>query len=583
MKNRVLCPLIYKVSNQGMGIPMVSLNKASIKVRILTIPGLAALGLIIFSVISVLEVRSSQMETHKIQMHSLLESGISITDSFHAKVLAGEMTEADAKAKALEALGMMRYDGGNYLFVFKPDGELLMHPFRQKDVGKNFLDYKDPAGQFVYRILIDGAKTGAGYVEYVARHPGVETDFAPKLSHVMTYAPWGWIISTGVYIDDVEAATRKAVTNVVLVMLALMMPILFVSLKIGFGIARRVRRQSESMLQLAQGHLDIEIDTSGNQDEIGEMAQAMTVFKNNFIENETLQAREREALEGREKRALTLQSLTKDFENNVATLLSGIAVASNQLESTASSMNDIAQQTTHQTVTAGGATERASTNVGTVAAAAEQLSASIREIGSQMVQSSQVARNAETEAESTNAIVRGLADSSTKIGQVVSLIRDIASQTNLLALNATIEAARAGDAGKGFAVVANEVKSLANQTSKATEEIAKQIDGVQESTQSAVDAIEAIVARIGEITQISTSISSAVEEQAAATGEIARNIQEVAHNTHQVSDNIDDVAKAATKTDEAASDVLSASKEMREQATRLELEVMKFLVGVRGA
>ena len=229
------------------------------------------------------------------------------------------------------------------------------------------------------------------------------------------------------------------------------------------------------------------------------------------------------------------------------------------------------------------AAEQASTNAQTVATAAEELSASISEISSQVAQSTKISGKAVETAAATNASVQGLADAAQKIGEVVQLINDIASQTNLLALNATIEAARAGDAGKGFAVVASEVKSLANQTARATEDIAQQVNAIQGATRHAVDSIKGISDTIGQINEIATAIASAVEEQGAATQEIARNIQQASHGTNEVSTNIVEVTKAAGETGSAATQVLAAAGEVSEQSERLKSEVDSFLVAVRAA
>ncbi|HEX9791060.1 MAG TPA: PAS domain-containing methyl-accepting chemotaxis protein, partial [Kiloniellales bacterium] len=254
-----------------------------------------------------------------------------------------------------------------------------------------------------------------------------------------------------------------------------------------------------------------------------------------------------------------------------------VSSSSQELQSTAQSMASTAEETSRQSEAVAAASEEATTNVQTVASAAEEMSKSIEEIGQQVERSSSIASRAVSEADRTNVTVEGLAEAAQKIGEVVELISNIASQTNLLALNATIEAARAGDAGKGFAVVASEVKSLANQTAKATEDIAAQISGMQEATKGTVDAIKGIGKTISEISEIASGIASAVEEQSAATQEISRAVQEAASGTQEVSTNITSVNSAAVETGKSAGDVLSAAQELAKQGDVLRAEISKFL------
>jgi len=279
----------------------------------------------------------------------------------------------------------------------------------------------------------------------------------------------------------------------------------------------------------------------------------------------------------REERGKALQAMTRAFDQAVTGVLDAVARAAADMSGVAQTMSANAEQTKRQALSVAGASDEASGSVQTVASAAEELSASIREIARQVEQSGVASKVASEEAGHTNSMVRSLAESSTKIGAVVSLINDIAAQTNLLALNATIEAARAGDAGKGFAVVANEVKHLATQTARATDEIGGLISSVQAQTLEAVDAIASIVARIGDINQISAAIASAVEEQAAATAEIARNIQHAASGTSEVSSTIGGVTQAATETGHAAEKVLVASSSLVEDSAALRGVVTRFL------
>jgi len=353
---------------------------------------------------------------------------------------------------------------------------------------------------------------------------------------------------------------------------------------IASGITRGVSAMTQAMTSLASGNTEVEIPARENRDEIGKMAGAVQVFKDNAIEKNRLEAEqvERERRMAEEKQA-AMHKMAAEFEASVGQVVSQVSSAATQMESSSAAMSATAEETTRQAAAVAAASEQASANVQTVASAAEELSGSIAEISRQVTQASEIASRAVKEAEQTNVKVQGLASAANKIGEVVSLITDIAEQTNLLALNATIEAARAGDAGKGFAVVASEVKNLANQTAKATDEIGAQITGIQSATQEAVSAIESITKTISQINEVNSGVASAVEEQGAATQEIARNVEQAATGTQEVSSNIGGVSQAASETGAAAEQIKGAAAELSQQSEHLRVEVDKFLTEVRAA
>jgi methyl-accepting chemotaxis protein len=327
----------------------------------------------------------------------------------------------------------------------------------------------------------------------------------------------------------------------------------------------------------------VEVAGVDRRDELGVLARAVQVFKENAIRADALSAEQRAEQERKEQRQKTIDASIRSFEIAVGGLLQTLTASATKLNGTAQSMSATSEQTSRQATAVAAASEEASTNVQTVASAAEELSSSITEISRQVAQSTKITKQAVDEADKTNQSVQGLAQAAQKIGDVVKLINDIAGQTNLLALNATIEAARAGEAGKGFAVVASEVKNLANQTAKATEEIAAQIGAIQEATKGAVAAIQGIAKTIGEVSEIATGIASAVEEQGAATQEIARNVQQAAAGTNEVSQNITGVTQAAGETGTAATQVLSAAGELSKQSDLLRGEVDQFVSQIRAA
>jgi len=382
---------------------------------------------------------------------------------------------------------------------------------------------------------------------------------------------------------SIESTAYTSFLLLAVVTLILMLLTAAVVYSIVTGITRPITNMTSAMNILAEGNNEIEIYYVGQRDEIGEMAKSVQVFKENAIEKARLTAEQTVENEKREARAQHIDELCKKFDGNISGVVGAVSAASNEVELSAVSMSTTAEQTSQQSSVVASASEEATANVQTVASAAEELASSIAEIARQVDDSTRNAQNAVNEAEKTNDTVKSLSEAGQKIGDVVQLINDIASQTNLLALNATIEAARAGEAGKGFAVVASEVKSLANQTAKATDEIGTQIATLQGATGDAVSAIEGIGVMIGEISEISTTVASAVEEQRAATGEISRNVQEAATGTQEVTSNISGVHEAAQETGSAAVQVKNAATELSQQSVVLRQEVETFLKEIRAA
>jgi methyl-accepting chemotaxis protein len=350
------------------------------------------------------------------------------------------------------------------------------------------------------------------------------------------------------------------------------------------GITNPLHQMSIAMRNLARGELDVEIPSIGRLDEVGEMAEAVQVFKTNALARQRLEAEQAE-LEARTsaQRKIETNKLADDFEKAVGRIIETVAFASSELEVSATKLTATATRSQERATVVAAASEEASTNVGSVASSTEEMTSSVNEISRQVQESARIAHEAVDQAQNTNCRVGELAKAASRIGDVVELINTIAGQTNLLALNATIEAARAGEAGRGFAVVASEVKALAEQTAKATGEISRQITGIQSATEDSVSAIREIGETIGRMSEISSTIASAVEQQGAATQEISRNVQQAAHGTLQVSSNIADVQRGASETGFASSQVLSAAQSLSRDSDRLTDEVSKFLNTVRAA
>jgi methyl-accepting chemotaxis protein len=349
------------------------------------------------------------------------------------------------------------------------------------------------------------------------------------------------------------------------------------------AIAAPIDGMSAFMGRLAEGQYEEVTANQDRGDEIGMMAKSVEYFRQRLIENRKMEAAAAKANEEKARRAKKIEDMTNDFDKESTQLVTSVAEGATELKSVASSMSDIARNTEDMSTTVAAAAEEASSNVETVASATEEINASLAEIASQVSRATEVAQTAVSTASQTSGVINGLREQSDSIGDVIKLINEIAEQTNLLALNATIEAARAGEAGKGFAVVASEVKNLATQTAKATEQISEQIDSVRGESANAVEAIDRISVVIRQIDEITTAIAAAVEQQAAATREIARNVQQASVGTTDVTSNIAKVKGGASETGTASRDVLTASEELSQHAERMRSVVQQFIAGIKAA
>ncbi len=541
---------------------------------------LALTGLALFGAGSIAQLLKERKYE---ELKYLTQSAHAIVADFHARSARGEMSEAEAQARAASALRSIRYNGAEYVFIHRYDAVTIMHPTNPAMEGKDQSGLKDASGRSIVKELVAVAQKGGGFFEYGWPKTPNAPELYPKVSYAQGFDPWQWAIGTGVFIDDIDVLVSEKRDAFLAIAAVATLALALIGFFLGRSLSRPIRSLSATMNGLAAGDLDVTVSGTHRRDEIGAMARAVHVFKDALIAKRDADALAAAEADAKLRRAQILDQLTKTFEANVSLLTQGVSSAATQMEATAQSMAAIASQTNDETVTVASAAEQTSANVQTVAAATEEMSISIREIASQVGQSSRIAEQAVADAQRTNETVQTLATSAERIGDVVALINTIAGQTNLLALNATIEAARAGEAGRGFAVVASEVKELANQTARATEEISHQIGAVQQATGQAVGAIQHIVRTISEMSQISLSISAAIEEQGAATSEIARNVQEAARGTEAVTGNIANVRQGAGETGSAASQVLGASRELARHSEELGREVNAFLEGVKAA
>lgn len=557
----------------------MSLDKFGIGFKIWIPVLIIAVFSVILAIFSLTTLRTVLYDERVEKIRTVVEVATSVAQYFHDQEKAGALSHEEAVNQARDVIRAISFDGSNYVFAFDKDAKRVVSVKRETE-GNHAWDSRDKQGKYLVREMFAAAKNGGGAVPYVWTRKGGKEQL-PKSSWAAPFKPWGWVIATGVYMDDVASAFWSAAIKVILIAALgglIAGAIAFATIR---NVSRPIKALTANMRALAAGDTELEVEGSERGDEIGDMAGAMEVFVANERERRDLESKESERSAQDAERAQDIQHHSTQFQAQMHELLGTIGGSVKGLQEAANNLNSGAQRTTTQSEAVAGAASEASANVETVASAAEELSASVAEISRQVSNSSEIVSQAASQADSTNERIQGLSKAASRIGEVVNLIQDIAEQTNLLALNATIEAARAGEMGKGFAVVASEVKTLANQTARATEEISGQISAIQQETQQAVDAISEITGTVGKINEITSSISAAVEEQGAATNEIARNVQEAARGTQGVSNNIAGVSEAASVTSTAADTVFTASEDLEKRAADLRQQVDDFLSTIK--
>ena len=551
----------------------------SLGLRIYGIIGLSFCGLIGVAAMQTSNLADSLKKQRQDELSHLTQLALTIAREEYDASVRNHSADDLAQKNAALRISRLRYGNDDYFWINDLRPQMIMHPTKPELNGRDLADIKDPNGKHLFVEFADVVKSkGSGFVEYQWPKPGKDAP-QPKLSYVTGFEPWGWVIGTGVYIDDLTAQLWESISRVITAVLIAIGLLGTITLIIARTMSSALVAMTSAVIKLGEGNFGIELPGLDRGDELGDMARSIEQFKVKAVEkarNEANQEEERRQIAERAK-GKALQEMAETVERETNAAVGEVATGTERMAKNAVSMTDSALLLGKNSSSVAAAAEEALANAQTVAKASSQLSASIAEIASQVKSSralSLEAVTASTQAQSTIAKLSAAAD---RVGTVTNLISEIASQTNLLALNATIEAARAGQAGRGFAVVAAEVKSLAEQTAKATSEIALQITEIQDATQASVASIVGIGEVIRNVEQVSSIIAHAIEEQNSVTVEISRTVEETSLAAREVASQIVSVSNEAVETGRRASEIRDGSAEIASKVDVLRATLVRVI------
>ncbi|WP_024287068.1 methyl-accepting chemotaxis protein [Cellulomonas sp. KRMCY2] len=510
----------------------------SITTRLVALVAVLGLGLAALAVLAATQMQARIMSERQTATRTVVETALGVLTFYGAEQQAGRMSEAEAQTAAIDAVRQMRYSGQEYFWINDMTPTMVMHPMKPELDGTDLSQNADPDGTLLFMEFVRVVQEqGAGFVDYQWPKPGADAP-QPKTSYVAGYEPWGWIIGSGVYVDDVRTAALKEASRLLLSGLGILVVAGGVSVVIGRSIVRPIR---QATAVLASGDVTTRLPEGAGRTELEQLAGAL---------NATL---DRSAAVARD----------------VSAAVSQLDLAATRLVESSDGIAAAAERTAQQTSAVSAAAAEVSVGIDTVASGTHEMGASISEIAQNANSVARIAAEAVAAAEATNRTVADLGESSAQIGSVVKVITSIAEQTNLLALNATIEAARAGDAGKGFAVVASEVKDLAQETARATGDISQRVESIQLAVTQAAQEIARIGEVVGRINDYQTTVAGAVEEQTATTAAMAVTISQVADGGREIVTSLEGVGESTRRATQELEDIRAAARELAATSRRL--------------
>jgi methyl-accepting chemotaxis protein len=550
----------------------------SLGLRLYCIIGLSFCGLIGLAVLQITTLATSLKAQRQIELGHLGQLAVDIAQEEYDAAKRDRTSDETARARAAVRIGKMRYGNGDYFWINNLS-QMIMHPVKPELIGQDVKGIKDPTGKPVfYDAALLVQRDGSGFIDYQWPKPGKDVP-QPKLSFVTGFAPWDWVIGTGVYIDDLQAQVWDSARNVVVAALIIIGLLGTVTSIIARKMSSALVAMTSAVGKLGEGEFGIELPGLDRGDELGGMARSIEQFKLKAAGK----ARQEAALEddrrqvAERSKAKAMREMAETVERETNTAVGEVATGTDRMAKNAILMSDTALLLGKNSSSVAAAAEEALATARTVAKASSQLSTSIAQIASQVNSSRALTLEAVTASTRAQATITKLSEAAAKVGAVTSLISEIAGQTNLLALNATIEAARAGGAGRGFAVVAAEVKSLAEQTAKATSEIAQQITEIQDATQASVVSIAGIGEVIRNVEAFSSTIARAIEEQNVVTVEISRTVEETSLAAREVASQIVAVSNEATETGRRATEIRDGSAEIAGKVDALRATLVRVV------
>ncbi|WP_413206221.1 methyl-accepting chemotaxis protein [Rhodospirillum sp. A1_3_36] len=558
------------------------LNRVSVGRKLAILVGLGLVSTILVLTILLIFLRGQLLDDRFAKLRSVVELAHGLAQSYENRAAKGDISRKEAQEGFEEALNTLWYDDHqSYITTATMDGVMMANPANPGLVGKNLMGLKDTKGHLIIadQVKLMRNQDEATYEFYFPK-PGGNTPLR-KINYLMRFKPWNMFIASSVYIEDIDALFWRAALGIIAFAVVVQAIVAIVAVSISRNIRIPLSIVDKRMRQIASGDLSSPIDLPERKDEIGHIANTLRTLQEELRSNEVLRDQTEADQQRRLERAKDIEQRVTTFETKIAEVTGQVGTAVRELETTSQTMASRSTQTSSQSEEASLSANSIMESINAVAGAGSELTASIEEIGGHVQRSKNMIEKAVRETTDSHQQIQALAVAADRIGAVVKLISDIASQTNLLALNATIEAARAGDAGKGFSVVANEVKTLANQTGKATDEITAQVQAIQEATRTSAQSIEGVVGTMRDIDSLGHDIAESVGGQREATQEIAHMTEDVAHRTSTLSIVIGDVSHTAKDLKASSDTVLRAAANLRKSGDVLDTEVRGFLSHVR--